>query len=155
MSFTLDSRILLMYKNILLPDKDTWMWNREKNGNSRRIKTVISLALLGTNQCYFRPGSQHFPFFFAIWGLGPDIKIYFDKPDFLAKPGFSDLNFLDHLEKSRFVIFGGEDDSKKKGTSKNGISVGAARYKSYAVHVQTNYIQSSYNTIGTQYDRTR
>ena len=53
-------------------------------------------------------------FLFAIWGLCPGIKKYFDKQDFLAKPGFSDLNFLDHLEKSRFVIFWGEDDSKKK-----------------------------------------
>ena len=84
MSFTLDSRILLMYKNILLPDKDTWMWNREKNRNSRRVKTVISLALLGTNQCYFRPGSQYFPVF-AILGLRPGIKKYFDKQDFLAQ----------------------------------------------------------------------
>ena len=55
-----------------------------------------------------------FPVFFAIWGLCPGIKKYFDKQDFLAKPGFSDLNFLDHLEKSRFVIFWGRMISKKR-----------------------------------------
>ena len=85
MSFALDSRILLMYKNILLPDKDTWMWNREKNGNSRRIKTVISLALLGTNQCYFRPGSQHFPFFFCYLGIVSRYQKIFRQTGFFSE----------------------------------------------------------------------
>ena len=85
MSFTLDSRILLMYKNILLPDKDTWMWNRKKKRKFPENKDRDIISTARYKSVLLPSRVSVFPGFFAILGLRPGIKKYFDKQDFLAQ----------------------------------------------------------------------